>query len=65
METIRCGSCNKKLAEASYNAISIKCPRCGTINNHKKAAELPTSATRSPEEANHEKSSKALGQKRL
>jgi phage FluMu protein Com len=55
MEIIRCGSCNKKLAEASYNAISIKCPRCGTINNHKKAPELPTSATRSPEEANHEK----------
>ncbi|MGV0998277.1 MAG: Com family DNA-binding transcriptional regulator [Fluviibacter sp.] len=32
METIRCTHCNKKLAEATYTQLSIKCPRCGTIN---------------------------------
>ncbi|MDR3300882.1 MAG: Com family DNA-binding transcriptional regulator [Candidatus Accumulibacter sp.] len=32
METIRCGQCGRKLAEADYVRISIKCPRCGTIN---------------------------------
>ena len=32
MNEIRCGKCNKKLAEANYIEISIKCPRCGTFN---------------------------------
>lgn len=35
METIRCTHCNKKLAEAEYIRLSIKCPRCGHINNLK------------------------------
>ncbi|MES2237613.1 MAG: Com family DNA-binding transcriptional regulator [Pseudomonadota bacterium] len=43
METIRCGNCNRKLAEAEYSRLSIKCPRCGTLN-HVKASEPPTSA---------------------
>lgn len=32
MEEIRCKNCNKKLAEADYNRLEIKCPRCGTFN---------------------------------
>lgn len=40
MEVIRCSSCNKKLAEADYRQLSIKCPRCGAINNLK-AVEPP------------------------
>ena len=32
MEVIRCGACNKKLAEAEYIRLSIKCPRCGALN---------------------------------
>ncbi|WP_142850876.1 Com family DNA-binding transcriptional regulator [Telmatospirillum sp. J64-1] len=33
MESIRCGSCRRLLAKAAaYQAIEIKCPRCGTIN---------------------------------
>jgi phage FluMu protein Com len=32
METVRCGQCNRKLAEADYTRLSIKCPRCGAIN---------------------------------
>jgi phage FluMu protein Com len=40
MEVIRCGSCNKKLAEADYLRLSIKCPRCRTLNQ-RKAASLP------------------------
>lgn len=35
METVRCGSCGKKLAEAEYIRLSIKCPRCGVINQLK------------------------------
>ncbi|MDR0700939.1 MAG: Com family DNA-binding transcriptional regulator [Azoarcus sp.] len=34
METVRCGNCNKKLAEAENGAqLNIKCPRCGTLNH--------------------------------
>lgn len=32
MEEIRCGQCNKKLAEGLYIRLNIKCPRCGTLN---------------------------------
>ena len=35
MEIVRCGVCNRKLAEAIFTALSIKCPRCGTFNNLK------------------------------
>ena len=38
MEIIRCGACNKKLAEAEYTRLSIKCPRCGAINQVKAAS---------------------------
>ncbi|KAF7600168.1 MAG: hypothetical protein CGU28_04160 [Candidatus Dactylopiibacterium carminicum] len=27
MQTIRCGACHRKLAEADYTALNIKCPR--------------------------------------
>ncbi|MBO6754938.1 MAG: Com family DNA-binding transcriptional regulator [Roseibium sp.] len=37
MNEIRCGSCRKLLMKARPNAIidaiEIKCPRCGTMNN--------------------------------
>ena len=32
MEEIRCSNCNKKLAEAEYTRLAIKCPRCGAMN---------------------------------
>lgn len=32
MEVVRCCKCNKKLAEADYIRLAIKCPRCGAIN---------------------------------
>ncbi|WP_413460235.1 Com family DNA-binding transcriptional regulator [Herbaspirillum huttiense] len=32
MEEIRCEQCNKKLAEALYVRLIIKCPRCRTLN---------------------------------
>ena len=41
METVRCGQCNKKLAEAEYFRLSIKCPRCGTLNQVKAASHTP------------------------
>lgn len=39
METVRCGNCHRKLAEADYRRLAIKCPRCGTLN-HLQAASL-------------------------
>lgn len=32
MNEIRCGSCRRKLGEGEYTVLSIKCPRCGAIN---------------------------------
>lgn len=32
LEEIRCGNCNRKLAEADYRRLVIKCPRCGALN---------------------------------
>ncbi|WP_442891470.1 Com family DNA-binding transcriptional regulator [Alcanivorax jadensis] len=31
----RCQQCNRKLAEAIFTWISIKCPRCGHLNTEK------------------------------
>ncbi|WP_434779257.1 Com family DNA-binding transcriptional regulator [Neisseria sp. Ec49-e6-T10] len=31
-EEIRCIKCNRKLCEADYKFISIKCPRCYELN---------------------------------
>lgn len=47
MKEIRCRNCNKKLAEADYRRLAIKCPRCGAMNQLK-ADEPPTSAPRVP-----------------
>ncbi|NLC24492.1 MAG: Com family DNA-binding transcriptional regulator [Oxalobacter sp.] len=52
METIRCGSCNKKLAEAEYTRLAIKCPRCGTHNQMKARSLLPECRRASPGEEN-------------
>jgi phage FluMu protein Com len=32
MQEIRCGTCNRKLGAGEYRRLSIKCPRCGTLN---------------------------------
>lgn len=32
-DEIRCGHCNKMLAKGIALDLSIKCPRCGTINH--------------------------------
>jgi phage FluMu protein Com len=49
VETIRCGKCNKKLAEAEFSRLSIKCPRCGAMN-HLKAIEPPNPAQKALKE---------------
>ncbi|WP_244617524.1 Com family DNA-binding transcriptional regulator [Sulfurimicrobium lacus] len=50
---VRCGSCNRKLAEAEYIRLSIKCPRCGAINQMK-ASEPLISAARPPDLEAHD-----------
>ena len=32
MQDIRCGQCRKKLGTGEYSRLSIKCPRCGAMN---------------------------------
>lgn len=44
MKEIRCRNCNKKLAEADYRRLAIKCPRCGAMNTLKAVEPL----TRAP-----------------
>ncbi|WP_074924296.1 Com family DNA-binding transcriptional regulator [Delftia lacustris] len=33
MQEVRCASCNRKLAMGVFQHLSIKCPRCGTLNS--------------------------------
>jgi phage FluMu protein Com len=33
LETIRCGKCNRKLAEAMFTRLVIQCPRCKALND--------------------------------
>ncbi len=40
-EEIRCGHCKRKLAEAVFEQIAIKCPRCGTLNHLRAASPTP------------------------
>lgn len=40
MKEIRCSNCNKKLAEAEYRRLTIKCPRCGVMNTLKATEPL-------------------------
>ena len=49
MKEIRCRKCNKKLAEADYRQLAIKCPRCGVMNTMK-ATEPPIRAPDAQEE---------------
>ena len=37
MEEMRCGNCRRKLGEGIYMALSIKCPRCGALNQFQSA----------------------------
>lgn len=40
MLVVRCKQCRKKLAEAEFIRISIKCPRCGHLNQLKAVEPL-------------------------
>ncbi|MCQ4142854.1 Com family DNA-binding transcriptional regulator [Vogesella sp. AC12] len=50
---IRCGECRRKLAEGQYITLTIKCPRCGTMN-HLKAESLPSEHRRVPRPGDHD-----------
>ncbi|KAB8037403.1 Com family DNA-binding transcriptional regulator [Janthinobacterium aquaticum] len=41
MQDIRCGNCHKKLGMGEYTRLSIKCPRCGTLNDMRAASPAP------------------------
>lgn len=49
MQTVRCGQCQKKLAEAQYTLLNIKCPRCGTLNLLRASAADHSSQSAKPE----------------
>ncbi|WP_081906180.1 Com family DNA-binding transcriptional regulator [Methylobacter tundripaludum] len=60
METIRCGNCRKKLAEAEFIRLSIKCPRCGVINQLKAVEPLISMPRASENEVLYDKSNHPL-----
>ncbi|WP_081733727.1 Com family DNA-binding transcriptional regulator [Methylomonas sp. 11b] len=61
MEIVRCGCCGRKLAEAEFIRLAIKCSRCGTLNDLK-AVEPLTSAPRAPcNEVPHVKTNYSMG----
>ncbi|MGY8903703.1 MAG: Com family DNA-binding transcriptional regulator [Burkholderiales bacterium] len=41
MNEIRCGACARKLGEGQFTLLSIKCPRCGTLNHLRAMSPLP------------------------
>lgn len=41
MQDIRCGNCNKKLGAGIFQHLSIKCPRCGALNNLRAVSPEP------------------------
>jgi len=54
MQEIRCGNCNRLLAKGEALNLSIKCPKCGTLN-HVRAASPKREGRRAPgKELSHE-----------
>ncbi|PUA16824.1 Com family DNA-binding transcriptional regulator [Glaciimonas sp. PCH181] len=41
MLDIRCGNCSRKLGEGEYITLTIKCPRCGTLNHLRATRPAP------------------------
>ncbi|WP_371927233.1 Com family DNA-binding transcriptional regulator [Methylomonas subterranea] len=63
METIRCGHCGRKLAEAAFTRLVIKCTRCGTLNDLK-AIEPLTRVPRAPDNEDYDgKTDHSLGRR--
>ncbi|WP_082493154.1 MULTISPECIES: Com family DNA-binding transcriptional regulator [unclassified Acidovorax] len=57
MEEIRCGHCARKLAEAAFVEIAIKCPRCGTMNHLRAVSPTPERQRVPPPMKDHEQHS--------
>ncbi|MDR3017411.1 MAG: Com family DNA-binding transcriptional regulator [Delftia acidovorans] len=48
MQEVRCASCNRKLAMGVFLQLSIKCPRCGTLNSLRADQSPPSECHRAP-----------------
>ncbi|WP_318652150.1 Com family DNA-binding transcriptional regulator [Delftia sp. DLF01] len=48
MQEVRCASCNRKLAMGIFLQLSIKCPRCGTLNSLRVDQSPPFECHRAP-----------------
>lgn len=56
VEEVRCCKCNKKLAEADYRQLVIKCPRCGVMNTLKAIeppVRVPGAQKERPDDSDH------------
>lgn len=52
---IRCGECNRKLGEGTYLVLSIKCPRCSTLNQFRASTHIQHATERpTPKKDTHE-----------
>ncbi|MBC3860484.1 Com family DNA-binding transcriptional regulator [Undibacterium jejuense] len=48
MQDIRCGSCSRKLGEGEFISLTIKCPRCKTMNTLRVTRSEPVCPSASP-----------------
>lgn len=55
---IRCGVCNRKLAQGQIISIQIKCPRCKSMNSLRDMSPLPVPLEGQEQKENHVQLSK-------
>jgi phage FluMu protein Com len=58
LKEIRCGQCQRKLAEGEYVRLNIKCPRCGALNVLRALSPTPERPGASLVESNNGKAQK-------
>ncbi|WP_321161130.1 Com family DNA-binding transcriptional regulator [Herbaspirillum lusitanum] len=63
MQEIRCGGCNKLLGKGEYKVISIKCPRCKTLNELRAMSPIPERQRASNTEGVHEQTNHPMGRR--
>lgn len=60
MQEIRCGQCNKKLAEGVFTRLSFKCGRCHTLNHFTEGHEPLQTSSAASVQLHHEECKKTL-----
>ena len=61
MQEIRCGGCNKLLGKGVFKIMSIKCPRCKTLNELRAVSPIPERQRASHKGGLHEQTNHSMG----